>query len=259
MSAMTFEPDPDRAAETEEAALWTAFKRDGSASARERLFSRHADFARNIARRHYREQRQADIELLDLQQFAFAGLLEALDRFDPQNGAPFRPFAAHRISGSIRDGVVHLSEMREQISWRRRARRDRLQSLADGDASAADTSEAMEKLAEIAVGLALGFMLEGTGLFASGEDGNEKTGPIANTAYDSVAWKQIVTQLHGELSALPEREQTILRQHYINNLGFDDLAVLLALTKGRISQLHRAALVLLRKRMSQHGHFRLGK
>ncbi|HEX3673453.1 MAG TPA: sigma factor-like helix-turn-helix DNA-binding protein [Rhizomicrobium sp.] len=172
---------------------------------------------------------------------------------------PFRAFAAHRISGNIRDGIVHLSEMREQMSWHHRTRRERLQSLSGEDPGQANTAEAMAKLAEIAVGLALGFMLEGTGLFAPAEGDEDGTRPLAHTAYDSVAWKETVTQLHSELSVLPEREQTILHQHYLNGVGFEDLAALLGVTKGRISQLHRAALLLLRKRMSEHGHFRLGK
>ncbi len=257
MSAVTVQPEAEP--ESEEAALWTAFKVEGSLLARERLFSRHAAFARNIARRHHRERSRGDIDPLDVQQLAFAGLLEALDNFDPRQGVPFRPFAAHRISGSVRDGIVRMNEMREQLSWHHRTRRERLQSLSDANADSATTSEAMAKLAEIAVGLALGFMLEGTGLFAPGDDGEESARPAANTAYDSLAWSEIVSRLHSELSVLPEREQVILRQHYLNGVGFEDLAVLLGLTKGRVSQLHRAALLQLRKRMSQRGHFRLGE
>jgi flagellar biosynthesis protein FlhA len=56
---------------------------------------------------------------------------------------------------------------------------------------------------------------------------------------------------------MPEREQTILRQHYVNSISFDQLAALLAISKGRVSQLHRAALSLLRKRLREHGHFRM--
>lgn len=247
----------DTALEEEEAALWMAFKTKGSTAARERLFSRHAAFARNIARRHHRERSHGDIDLADLHQLAYAGLLEALDRFDPQHGAPFRPFAAYRISGSVCDGIVHMSEMREQISWHHRTRRERLQSLSDIPADQMETPEAMEKLAEIAVGLALGFMLEGTGLFARGEEEGGQSFP--GTAYDSLAWKETLAQLEAELSALPQRDQTILREHYLNGVNFDQLASLLALTKGRISQMHRAALLLLRKRMSARGQFRLQK
>jgi RNA polymerase sigma factor for flagellar operon FliA len=66
-------------------------------------------------------------------------------------------------------------------------------------------------------------------------------------------------RLQREILHLPEREQVILRKHYIEGVSFEDIAILLRLTKGRISQLHREALLLLRKRMIAQGHFRLGR
>lgn len=238
----------------EEPALWSAFKSEASAEARERLFSLHAGFARSIARRHHREQSRGDIELAELTQYAYAGLLEALDRFDPAQNTPFRPFAAHRISGSILDGIPRLSEVREQISWGRRIRRERLRSLSEGHAQ--EGASAIERLAELALGLALGFMLEGTGMICP--DDEEQTRPAkAESAYDSLAWKEIVTHLQSEMGVLPERERTILHQHYVNGVSFDQLSELLNVSKGRVSQLHRAALMLLRKRMRDHGHFRM--
>ena len=243
-------------ADREEESLWKSFKEDGSIAARQKLFSKHAVFARNIARRHYRERSFGDIELADLYQLAYAGLLEALDHFDPERGAPFRVYAAHRISGSVRDGIVQMSEMREQLSWHCRTRRERIQSLAELSQDSMSTSEAMASLAEIAVGLALGFMLEGTGLFSDGDDKRSADG-VSSSAYDSVVWREVVARLVSELENLPDREQAILRQHYFAGANFDQLASLMNITKARISQLHRAALLLLQKRMSARGHFRL--
>ena len=245
---------PGVAATKEEAVLWQAFKAQGSRAARERLFSSFADFARSIARRHHRERSRGDIEVSELYQYAYAGLLEALDRFDPTMGVPFRPFAAHRISGSILDGIPRLSEVREQLSWRHRVRRERLRSLVEDMPQDAPTP--VEQLAELALGLALGFMLEGTGLFTEGDAEEARQRP-AETAYDSLAWKEILAQLKVELGGLPERERSILHGHYLDGVPFDQLAQLHAITKARVSQLHRAALQLLRKRMRERGHFRM--
>ncbi|MEW8228613.1 MAG: sigma-70 family RNA polymerase sigma factor, partial [Candidatus Thiodiazotropha endolucinida] len=41
---------------------------------------------------------------------------------------------------------------------------------------------------------------------------------------------------------LPERERLIIRSHYFHGMAFDDLANLLEISKGRISQLHKKAL-----------------
>jgi RNA polymerase sigma factor for flagellar operon FliA len=241
---------PDAAAE--ELALWDAMRAHGSAAARERLFGIYLPFARGIAGGQFKGRKGADLDYDDFAQLACAGLLEAMDRYDPAFGVPFRGFAARRIKGSIIDGLAKLSEVREQIGCRQRMRRERLRSLAPESAEKLSSDDAMEALAEMAVGLAIGFMLEGTGLYHDDENA-----AVQPTAYDSLAWKDLVERLTAELGRLPERDRTILRLHYLEEVAFDEIAALLRLSKGRISQLHKAALALLRKRISGVGGFRL--
>lgn len=248
MLALTSQPLEPGA---DEQSLWDA-SRDGSVAAREQLFALYLPFARGLAGRQFRGRRGADLEFEDFLQLACAGLLEAMDRFDPALGVPFRGFATRRINGSMIDGLAKLSEVREQIGFRQRVRRERARGLAPEDAASLSDTEAMEALAEMAVGLALGFMLEGTGLYQDGENA-----VVQPTAYDSLAWKDLVERLTGELARLPERERTILRLHYLDDVSFDQIAGLLRLSKGRISQVHKAALALLRKRISGAGGFRL--
>src|SRR5437868_6823970 len=105
---------PDLLQADEEAMLWTAL-RGGSASAREQLFDRHLPYARALARREYRNRSGADIDPDDLFQLACTGLLEAMDRFEPTLGVPFRGFATRRIRGAMIDGIAKLNEVREQL------------------------------------------------------------------------------------------------------------------------------------------------
>jgi RNA polymerase sigma factor for flagellar operon FliA len=236
--------------ESEEISLWRAM-RDGSAAARERIFAFYLPFARSLAGRQFRGRTGGDLEHEDFVQLACAGLLEAMDRYDPALGVPFRGFAIRRINGSILDGITKTSEVREQISFRRRTRRDRLRSLSPEDAAALPAGEAMEALIDLALGLALGFMLEGTSLYRKEEAAAQPT------AYDTLAWKDLVERLTAELERLPERDRSMVRLHYLEDVSFDQIAALLGLSKGRVSQLHKAALALLRKRISGAGGFRL--
>ncbi len=244
--------DTRAAADDAEARLWALYTRERSDEVREQLFDLYADFARGVAKRLYRSRTGRDLEFSDLCQHAYAGLLEALDRFDLGRGAPFRSFAVHRIEGSIRDAITHMSEYREQVSWRQRLHRERLRSLKEGAVQGATTP--VEQLADIAVGLALGFMLEGSGLVSCESAAQPNT---AASAYESVAWSETLHELDAALESLPEREQKILRQHYLNGVGFDDLSRLLGVSKGRISQLHRSALATLRKRLRRSEGFRM--
>lgn len=84
------------AAHGEELQLWRAFAENRAGGARERLFALHARFARNVGRRFVRERNYGDIDVADVDQAAYMGLMQALDRFDPGRGTPFRGFAVKR-------------------------------------------------------------------------------------------------------------------------------------------------------------------
>ena len=212
----------------------------------------HLGFARQIARRRFLDRTGGDIEFPDLCQLAYAGLLEAIDRFDPDHGASFRTYASRRISGSILDGIAKMSEVREQISFRNHARSERVRSLGDFDAPPRSTSSAMQALMDLAVGLAIGFMLEGTGLFTPEDQSDARA-----NAYESLAWKQTINRVVSEIAQLPEREAAVVRHHYLSGLTFDQIGALLGVTKGRVSQIHKAAIDRLRGRLPSGADFRL--
>ncbi|MEA3064585.1 MAG: polymerase sigma factor FliA, partial [Sphingomonadales bacterium] len=154
---------------------------------------------------------------------------------------PFSAYARRRILGALTDGLAKMSEVNAQISFRHRLEQERMRSLASGNAAAAD--DALAALTDLAVGLAIGLMLEGTALMAAnGVD----TRP---TAYESLEWREMQAQLASEVQKLPEKEAVIIRQHYHNGLSLAQIAELLDLSRGRISQLHRSALERLRKRI----------
>lgn len=81
-----------------EAADLRAYADHREPKARERLIRNYLPLANSIARRFDRGQR---VPLEDLQQIAAIGLLKALDRYDPANGAAFSSFAVPTMQGEI--------------------------------------------------------------------------------------------------------------------------------------------------------------
>jgi RNA polymerase sigma factor for flagellar operon FliA len=231
-----------------EAALWRRLRFEAEHECRQLLFDRYAGLARTIAARHYYRRGGKSVERGDFEQFAYEGLLQAIDRFDPLVGVPFGAYARRRIAGSIADGVAKMSEVGAQISHRGRIEQERVRSLRrkPGDAEAGD---ALAQLSELALGLAFGLMLEGTsmaGALDSGADGRPD-------AYESLAWRELQMRLAGAVALLPEREAAVVRHHYEHGLCFAQVAELLDLSRGRVSQLHRAALERLRKKLGNIG------
>ena len=226
-----------------EASLWRRYRYEAEGSCRELLFNRYVGLAKSVARRHFYRRGVKRVEQADFEQFAFEGLLQAIDRFDPLKGVPFGSYARRRIVGSIADGMAKMSEIDAQISQRHRIEQERLRSLATVETIAAE-GDALAALADLAVGLALGMMLEGTCL-VEGEGGVDPR----PSAYESLEWRELQARLVKEVAQLPEKEAIIIRQHYDNGLSFGQIAELLELSRGRISQLHRSALERLRRRV----------
>jgi RNA polymerase sigma factor for flagellar operon FliA len=158
---------------------------------------------------------------------------------------PFEAYASRRIGGAVLSGVETLSEKQAQIAARSQARRDRARSLAlDGPADAADAAplDPLRRLADIAVGVALGVMLDGATVYVSG-DPSDATG----TPYDRLEMAQLRARLRHLVDQLPEQERRVLHHHYYQHVPFEEIAREAGLTKGRISQIHHAALRRLRQ------------
>lgn len=136
-----------------------------------------------------------------------------------------------------------MSESAAQYRYRQRAERDRLRSLRSGP----DHGDPLSALSELAATLALGLMLEDGG----GVDPDLLPDPQPS-AYESLAWHELAGRLGEQLAALPEREAYVIRQHYQHGVGFQQIALVLGLSKGRISQIHRAALLRLRGQLAQY-------
>lgn len=230
---------PDR----EEAALWRRMRARGDAQARELLFTRYLPLAQSIARVELRKAGLDRANLGDLEQAAYQGLLQALDRYDVERQVPFSAFARIRIAGSVRDLTADLSELGAQLAYKRKRSRDQLDSIKSPLDPKSGDMTALEKLADIAVELAIAFMLE-----ADERRAKPLVGDLDN-GFDSLAWRQLMAKLGDYIDDLPKDEMSVIRQHYENDVLFSEIAAVMGISKGRVSQLHKSALQRLRRRM----------
>lgn len=234
-----------------DADLNMGFIDQAEAQRRRRGIEREASFyARVLAGVYYSRRFHDEIEFGDYLQYASIGLLEAMERYDPDRGVLFRTFAARRMHGAILNGIERLTEKQQQIAAMQRMRAQRLDAARSLATLPADggPEQLLKYVAEVGLGLALTWMLEGTAM-VEGCAGTE-----VRPFYQRAELKQVRERLLQALDALPPAERTVLRCHYLQEIPFDRIAGMLELTKGRISQLHRQALQRLRTSMSPHDH-----
>jgi RNA polymerase sigma factor for flagellar operon FliA len=225
-----------------EAALWRDHLDDPSPRSRSALFMRFMPFARRVARDEWHRTGGHGFERGDFEQLANEGLLQAIDRFDPTREGRFEAFARHRVRGCILNGLAKASEASSQFNYRKRAERERLRSLGTGAGSAGTP---LERLADLAAMVALGALLE-----TRAEIEPDQLASEAPTAFEALAWNQLCGEVDKRIGQLPDNEKFVLDQHYRQGLQFQQIAVLLGVSKGRVSQLHAQGLEKLRRYLS---------
>ncbi|MGM9485070.1 sigma-70 family RNA polymerase sigma factor [Roseateles sp. NT4] len=202
----------------------------------------YAPLVRRLAARVYSRRVGTELEFADLVQLGMVGLLEAIDRYTPARGVRFEAYAAIRIEGAILNGLPSYSELQRLLAFRRSQESERAESLT---LESEPESSSLDRLADLAIGLSLGFILEEAG----NDTAEEPAAP--DNAYARIELKQMRRQLAELTERLPEAERNVIHRHYFQQQAFEDIALGMGLTKGRISQIHHTALRRLRQRLHE--------
>jgi RNA polymerase sigma factor for flagellar operon FliA len=199
--------------------LWERFTQSRALHLRGLLIERYLPLARNAAARYYRLRADDSVPFEDFLQYARIGLVEAIDDYDPGREASFETYSSYRIRGAMLNGLGRESEVAAQRNFWRARSQDRTELLP-----AVQDSEDVE--------------YEGDDLADEAVQANP---------HAAVEQVELLTLIGVLLEKLPERERELIRRHYFEQCEFRVIAHELALSPGRVSQLHAQALLRIRQ------------
>jgi len=107
--------------------LWQEYKRTKDPMIREELILMHASIVKYVAGR-VAISMPPHVDFEDLLSYGILGLMDAIEKFDPNQGTKFRTYASTRIRGAIIDEIRHLD-------WVPRTLRQKAKALEDVYAS----------------------------------------------------------------------------------------------------------------------------
>lgn len=220
----------------EEQLLWDGYIANPTSENKGLLVACYEEYVNAIAAKYFSNRQIEDIQFNEFKQYGMVGLLEAIERFDPKQGVRFKTYATYRIQGAILSGVEKHSEQQQQISHLTRLRKERLRSLHRAEPHAGERDTFLE-LAEVAFGLAIGIMLEGTALFDDAE------AQVQSEVYKKRELNDLSKLIARLIELLPQQQQQVLHLHYYQQQGFDEISLTMEITKGRVSQIHRKAIL----------------
>ena len=193
----------------------------------------------------------ANVEVDDLIQEGMTGLLDALQRYKPQPNLSFEVYAKTRIRGAIYDSCrqndVLPRHQRDQLTALERATRSLEQRLG----RAPEDHEIAE-----AAGLSLDEYFAALGSMVNLMPLDELPENMVPAEHNvdpmqHLVIKQLGVSIEQVLKALPKKEQLVVSLHYQEELAFKDIASVLDLTPGRVSQLHTQAMVRIRAHIAK--------
>lgn len=185
-----------------------------------------------------------NVMLDDLIQEGMMGLLDATNRYEPKPGASFETYAKARIRGAIYDSLreedVIPRHVRDKLTLIERTAEELRQSLGR-------PPEDNEIATHLGMSIDDYFAVLDSSMTITVVD--EELPDVVDESADQMRalhQKQLAARIEDKLRELPERERLVLALHYQQDLSFREVAYVMELTPGRISQLHTQALIRLR-------------
>jgi len=203
----------------------------------------------------------SNVEIRDLINAGVLGLMDAIEKFEPERNVKFKTYAEVRIRGAILDSLRDLDwaprSLRKKSKDLERMYADLSQKLGR-PATDEEVSEAMgENIEDFH---ALVDQLHGLtiGSFENLSDSEDSENYInyypddgSNDPYVKFESNELTRLLADAIEELPEKERLVLSLYYFEEFTMKEIGALLGVNESRVSQLHTKATLRLRGKLGK--------
>lgn len=194
------------------------------------------------------------IEKEDLINAGIVGLIQAIDRFDPEMGNTLATFASYRIKGSI---IGELRELDILSRGDRKKVRELKQVKTYLEQSKSRQIEDYEIASELKITINeledIKSMSDISFISVDQEDSPDSVdnliGSYEHNELSTVNTLENKTELIKAINILPEKDRMIMSLYYVDELTLKEIGEVMNLTESRISQIHSKTINGLRKKL----------
>jgi len=203
------------------------------------------------------------IDLDDLHNTGVIGLMDAIEKYDPDKNCKFKTYAEFRIKGAILDQLRSLDWVPRSV--RQKSRRleraygeveQRLGRSASEEEVADSMGLQLDKFHELlnqVRGISLVNLEEIRG---SSPDG-DRSGTFADIVEDvhsenpfaSLKLQEMKEIIGDTIATLPEKERLVVSLYYYEDLNMKEIGSILGITESRVCQIHTKAVLRLRSKL----------
>ena len=204
------------------------------------------------------------VEICDLVNAGVIGLLDAVEKFEPERGFKFKTYAELRIRGAILDSLRDLDwaprSLRKKSKDLEKVYRvlgQRLGRPATDEEVCLELGEDIEDfhaLVDQLHGLTIGSFED---IGDNREDGSGESfinyypDDGENDPYEQFERGELGKMLGGVIDSLPERERLVLSLYYYEEFTMKEIGAMLGVNESRVSQIRTKAMLRLRSKMKK--------
>lgn len=246
------------------AELWARFKETGDARLREQLILHYSPLVKYVAGR-VSVGLVGSMDQADFVSYGIFGLIDAIERYDPERAIKFETYAINRIRGAIIDELRALDWIPRSL---RQKAREIEQAVVRLEHRLGRTPSERQIAAEL--GLSLGELhqifsrLSLVNVIALDEVLTLSTGDggrlsLMETLEDLSAENPVEVAENREtrhllaraVNTLPDREKTVVTLYYFEGMTLGEIGQVLGVTESRVCQIHAKAVLTLRTRLAE--------
>lgn len=219
--------------------------------------TKYAPLVKRIAY-HMMARLPASVEVDDLIQVGLIGLLDAVSRFDGNQGAQFESYATQRIRGSMLDELREADWLPRHVRQKSRqieAAINRLQQRNGKSPSEQEISDELDlsidqyqsMLGDVKCSQLLYYED-----FSDEESASFLERYLVDGSQDPLAVLEDEGFRDGLIAAihhLPERERSMMGMYYEQDMNLKEIGVVLGVSESRVCQLHSQAVARLRAQL----------
>ncbi len=260
---------PDETVLTEDGAvhLWRRYREAHDEAVRERLILHYSPLVAQVAGR-VGIGLPPNVDVGDCTSYGMFGLIDAIEKYDPDRGVRFEPYAMSRIRGAILDELRKLDWIPRSVRAKARAVERAYAALesrlhrspteaelaAELGVEVEDLQQTFSQLSVVNV-LALDELLSVTddrpGAMSLGETLVDLAADDPVAVFESQETRRLLLDAIGELS---ERERRVIDLYYVQGLTLARVGEIVGLSESRVCQIHSKAMFALRTRLAGARH-----
>lgn len=242
--------------------MWATYKADRSPEAREQLILHYSPLVKYVAGR-VSSGLPPSVEFGDLVSYGVFGLLDAIDKYDPDRGIKFETYAIARIKGAIIDELRADDWVPRSVRFKAReierayiALESELRRIPTDEEVAEKLGVTLDEYLNLLGKMSLISLVALDELWTVSGDRPDKIS-LADTVEDvkikdpskTFEIEEMKDMIAGAINHLPERERIVVSLYYFEGLTMREIGEVLSVTESRVCQMHTKAILRLRARL----------